>query len=129
MTDLFLLSNRLLTSGWWAYSRKPNYVADWIMSLTWGAIIGTTTVIPYFYSVFFITVLLHRCTRDFERYVLELIKKMLCLNLILRIQVLNQVWERLGTLLRSSQVQVYSWNILNFEPKSIWIYTIYTLQL
>lgn len=75
MTDLFLLSNRLLTSGWWAYSRKPNYVADWIMSLTWGAIIGTTTIIPYFYSVFFITVLLHRCTRDFERYVLELIKK------------------------------------------------------
>ena len=102
MTDLFLLSNRLLTSGWWAYSRKPNYVADWIMSLTWGAIIGTTTIIPYFYSVFFITVLLHRCTRDFERYVLELIKKMFCPYLILHIQVLNQVWERLGTLLRSS---------------------------
>ncbi|KAF8202267.1 ergosterol biosynthesis ERG4/ERG24 [Pholiota molesta] len=60
-------ANRLLTSGWWAYSRKPNYVADWTMSLTWGAIIGTTTIIPYFYSMFFITVLLHRCTRDFER--------------------------------------------------------------
>lgn len=59
--------NRLLTSGWWAYSRKPNYVADWTMSLTWGAIIGTTTIIPYFYSMFFIVVLLHRCTRDFER--------------------------------------------------------------
>ena len=73
MTDISTLSNRLLTSGWWAYSRKPNYVADWTMSLTWGAIIGTTTIIPYFYSVFFITVLLHRCTRDFERYVLELI--------------------------------------------------------
>ena len=62
-----LQSNRLLTSGWWAYSRKPNYVADWTMSLTWGAIIGTTTIIPYFYSVFFFVVLLHRCTRDFER--------------------------------------------------------------
>lgn len=62
-----VFSNRLLTSGWWAYSRKPNYVADWIMSLTWGAIIGTCTIIPYFYSVFFITVLVHRCTRDFER--------------------------------------------------------------
>ncbi|KAF8634576.1 hypothetical protein AX17_004166 [Amanita inopinata Kibby_2008] len=59
--------NRLLTSGWWAYSRKPNYVADWIMSFTWGAVIGTATVIPYFYSVFFITVLIHRCSRDFER--------------------------------------------------------------
>ncbi|KAG2011795.1 C-14 sterol reductase [Coprinopsis cinerea AmutBmut pab1-1] len=59
--------NRLLTSGFWAYSRKPNYVADWIMSLTWGAIVGTATIIPYFYSIFFIVVLLHRCTRDFER--------------------------------------------------------------
>ncbi|KAF6761619.1 ergosterol biosynthesis ERG4/ERG24 [Ephemerocybe angulata] len=59
--------NRLLTSGFWAYSRKPNYVADWTMSLTWGAIVGTATIIPYFYSIFFIVVLLHRCTRDFER--------------------------------------------------------------
>jgi len=67
---ILINSNRLLTSGWWAYSRKPNYVADWTMSLTWGAIIGTTTIIPYFYSMFFIVVLLHRCTRDFERYVL-----------------------------------------------------------
>lgn len=67
---MLIHSNRLLTSGWWAYSRKPNYVADWTMSLTWGAIIGTTTIIPYFYSMFFIVVLLHRCTRDFERWVL-----------------------------------------------------------
>ncbi|KAL1756566.1 ergosterol biosynthesis ERG4/ERG24 [Schizophyllum commune] len=59
--------NKLLTSGWWAYSRKPNYVADWIMSFTWGACIGTASIIPYFYSVFFITVLIHRCGRDFER--------------------------------------------------------------
>ncbi|KIK54331.1 hypothetical protein GYMLUDRAFT_48874 [Collybiopsis luxurians FD-317 M1] len=59
--------NRLLTSGWWAWSRKPNYVADWIMSLTWGLVIGTATAIPYFYSVFFITVLVHRTGRDFER--------------------------------------------------------------
>ncbi|KAF9466096.1 ergosterol biosynthesis ERG4/ERG24 [Collybia nuda] len=67
--------NRLLTSGWWAYSRKPasffsklfNYVADWTMSFMWGAIVGTTSIIPYFYSVFFIVVLIHRCGRDFER--------------------------------------------------------------
>jgi delta24(24(1))-sterol reductase len=43
------------------------------MSLTWGAIIGTTTIIPYFYSMFFIVVLLHRCTRDFERCVVFLL--------------------------------------------------------
>jgi len=37
------------------------------MSFLWGAIIGTATPIPYFYCIFFITVLIHRCGRDFER--------------------------------------------------------------
>ncbi|THH17795.1 hypothetical protein EW146_g3095 [Bondarzewia mesenterica] len=59
--------NRLLISGWWRYSRKPNYVADWIQSFTWGLVVGAASPIPYFYSVFFITVLVHRCGRDFER--------------------------------------------------------------
>lgn len=63
-------SNRLLISGWWRYSRKPNYAADWVQSLTWGLVVGTASPIPYFYSVFFITVLVHRCGRDFERYVI-----------------------------------------------------------
>ena len=45
-----------------------NYVADWIMSFSWGLVVGTASPIPYFYSVFFITVLIHRTTRDFERY-------------------------------------------------------------
>ena len=65
----FSRRNRLLIDGWWAYSRKPNYVADWVMSLTWGLCIGTASPIPYFYSVFFIAVLTHRVGRDFERKV------------------------------------------------------------
>ena len=40
------------------------------MSFTWGAVIGFATPIPYFYSVFFIVVLIHRCSRDFERCVI-----------------------------------------------------------
>ena len=39
------------------------------MSFTWGAVVGACSPIPYFYSVFFITVLIHRCGRDFERCV------------------------------------------------------------
>lgn len=48
-----------------------NYAADWVQSLTWGLCIGTASPIPYFYSLFFITVLIHRCGRDFERYVIS----------------------------------------------------------
>jgi len=59
--------NRLLVSGWWAYARKPNYSADLVMSLTWGLVIGAASPIPYFYPLFFVTVLTHRCGRDFER--------------------------------------------------------------
>ena len=62
---------------------SQNYVADWTMSFTWGAIIGLATPIPYFYSVFFITVLVHRCGRDFERYIISLSSKYNGLNFLL----------------------------------------------
>ncbi|KAG2075659.1 hypothetical protein BDR04DRAFT_1091234 [Suillus decipiens] len=42
--------NRLLISGWWRYSRKPNYVADWTTSLCLGAVIASASITLYFYS-------------------------------------------------------------------------------
>ncbi|KAJ9113639.1 hypothetical protein QFC22_005947 [Naganishia vaughanmartiniae] len=59
--------NKLLTSGCWAYARKPNYAADWTQSLMWGLSAGLNTPITLFYPAFFLTVLTHRCGRDFER--------------------------------------------------------------
>ena len=38
------------------------------MSFTWGLVVGTASPIPYFDSIFFITVLIHHTMRDFERY-------------------------------------------------------------
>ncbi|KZV84349.1 ERG4/ERG24 ergosterol biosynthesis protein [Exidia glandulosa HHB12029] len=63
--------NRLLIDGWWKYARKPNYSADLVQSLSWALVVGTASPIPYFYPVFFITVLVHRCGRDFERCALK----------------------------------------------------------
>jgi len=46
---------------------SQNYTADWIQSLTWGLSAGLNTPITFFYPAFFMTVLIHRCGRDFER--------------------------------------------------------------
>ncbi|KAJ1028770.1 hypothetical protein NDA16_001935 [Ustilago loliicola] len=59
--------NALLIDGWWQFLRKPNYTADWTQAFLWGTIAGTRSIIPYYYSVFFLAVLTHRCGRDFEK--------------------------------------------------------------
>ncbi|KAG0167736.1 hypothetical protein DFQ28_005769 [Apophysomyces sp. BC1034] len=59
--------NLLLASGWWGYARKPHYTADLTMALCWGLITGFGSYLPYFYITFFICVLTHRVSRDFER--------------------------------------------------------------
>ncbi|CAE7208651.1 unnamed protein product [Rhizoctonia solani] len=56
-----------MSGNWWQFARKPNYSADWVQYLTWGLCVGFCSPIPYFYSMLFFTVLVHRCGRDFER--------------------------------------------------------------
>lgn len=40
---------------------------DWTQSLMWGLSAGLNTPITLFYPAFFLAVLTHRCSRDFER--------------------------------------------------------------
>lgn len=73
------------------------------MSFLWGAIVGTASPIPYFYSLFFITVLVHRCGRDFERCVHVPLAR-LSHKLTTVLQLRDQVRERLGAVLLHCQV-------------------------
>ncbi|OAV97665.1 hypothetical protein PTTG_01138 [Puccinia triticina 1-1 BBBD Race 1] len=58
---------KLLIDGWWAVCRHPNYTADFIQALCWAVCSGTGSLIPYFYPAFFLVMILHRCTRNFDR--------------------------------------------------------------
>lgn len=44
-----------------------DYTFDWFQALVWGFSAGQGSVIPYFYPLFHITMLLHRNSRDDAR--------------------------------------------------------------
>lgn len=55
---------KLLTSGWWGMARKINYTGDWIMGLTWCLVCGFDSIVPYYYAIYFMILLVHRSIRD-----------------------------------------------------------------
>ncbi|KAK6181638.1 hypothetical protein SNE40_009458 [Patella caerulea] len=55
---------RLLVSGWWGLCRKPNYLGDLIMATAWSMCCGFHHVLPYFYPIYFLVLLIHRGMRD-----------------------------------------------------------------
>lgn len=55
---------RLLTTGWWGLARKINYTGDWIMGLSWCLVCGFSSIVPYFYAIYFCVLLIHRSERD-----------------------------------------------------------------
>jgi len=54
----------LLVDGWWAYAQKIHYTADIIMAFTWGLCCGYSSILPYFYPIFFFIMIMHRSNRD-----------------------------------------------------------------
>jgi Delta24(24(1))-sterol reductase len=57
----------LLVDGWFKYARKIYYFADSVMAISWGLSCGLGGVLPFFYPVFFVTMLIHRYGRDIKR--------------------------------------------------------------
>ncbi|KAG8343061.1 putative C-14 sterol reductase [Trypanosoma vivax] len=61
---------KLIISGYWGVCRHPNYVGDWLMTLSWSVLTGYTAILPYFQPMYFALLLLHRQMRD-ERQMKE----------------------------------------------------------
>ncbi|XP_069464805.1 delta(14)-sterol reductase LBR [Ambystoma mexicanum] len=57
----------LLVTGWWGFVRHPNYLGDIIMSLAWSLLCGFNHILPYFYAIYLICLLVHREARDERR--------------------------------------------------------------
>jgi len=55
---------KLLVGGWWGLCRHPNYLGDLIMALSWSLPCGTGSVVPFFYPLYFLVLLVHRAHRD-----------------------------------------------------------------
>jgi Delta14-sterol reductase len=55
---------KLLTSGWWGMARKINYTGDYIMGLSWCLVCGFGSIVPYYYAIYFLILLVHRSIRD-----------------------------------------------------------------
>ena len=57
----------LLVDGWYKYARKVHYTADASMAMMWGLSCGVSHFLPYFYFVFFSSMITHRALRDNEK--------------------------------------------------------------
>jgi Delta14-sterol reductase len=55
---------RLLVSGFWGIARHSNYLGDLMMGLAWCMTTGFSGVLPYFYFIYFLILLVHRERRD-----------------------------------------------------------------
>ncbi|KAM9443689.1 delta(14)-sterol reductase LBR isoform 1-T2 [Clarias gariepinus] len=54
----------LIASGLWGFVRHPNYLGDLLMALAWSLTCGFNHIIPYFYLIYLLILLVHREARD-----------------------------------------------------------------
>jgi delta24(24(1))-sterol reductase len=57
----------LFVDGWYRYARKIHYTADVVMATLWALSCGFTSLVPWYYPVFFIGMILDREQRDVAR--------------------------------------------------------------
>uniref|UniRef100_A0A672FID2 Delta(14)-sterol reductase LBR n=1 Tax=Salarias fasciatus TaxID=181472 RepID=A0A672FID2_SALFA len=57
----------LLVSGWWGVVRHPNYLGDLLMALAWSLPCGFSHLLPWYYMIYFVILLVHRDSRDMQQ--------------------------------------------------------------
>lgn len=61
------IEGRLLVSGLWGVVRKPNYVGDWLIAISFSLPCGFSYLFPFLYPIYLITLNIHRAIRDDEK--------------------------------------------------------------
>ena len=61
------LGDKILADGWYGMARKVHYTCDVFFATSWGLITGFNSPFPWFYPVFFVTMIAHRAWRDISR--------------------------------------------------------------
>ncbi|KAK3903097.1 Delta(14)-sterol reductase [Staphylotrichum tortipilum] len=61
------LGDKILADGWYGLARKVHYTCDVFFATSWGLITGFNSPFPWFYPVFFVTMIAHRAWRDISR--------------------------------------------------------------
>ncbi|KAK3377816.1 Delta(24(24(1)))-sterol reductase like protein [Podospora didyma] len=59
--------DKILADGWYGLARKVHYTCDAYFAICWGLITGFNSPFPWFYPVFFVTMIAHRTYRDINR--------------------------------------------------------------
>ncbi|KAH9868356.1 hypothetical protein J1614_007428 [Plenodomus biglobosus] len=59
--------NKILADGWYGKARKIHYTCDLFFAISWGLITGFKSPFPWFYSLFFGAMIIHRALRDIEK--------------------------------------------------------------
>ncbi|XP_068659010.1 delta(14)-sterol reductase [Aristolochia californica] len=62
-----VIGGKLLASGYWGVARHCNYLGDLLLALSFSLPCGASSVIPYFYPLYLLILLIWRERRDEER--------------------------------------------------------------
>lgn len=62
-----VIGKKLLVSGYWGIARHCNYLGDLLLALSFSLPCGFSSIVPYFYPIYLLILLINRERRDEAR--------------------------------------------------------------